>query len=577
MLPMRRSLRLLTLSALCAGLLLPAAARAADHDLVAIYAGLDARIDAMEAHPLVEVGIICTSAGGRPVRVLRLGTAQEHPAVLIVGAVDARQQYAAGLALRVAQRLADALEADPDLQGRCTFYVVPQPNPDGAARLVTAPLLETAANLTPTDDDRDGEIDEDGPEDLNGDNRITLLRVQDPTGGWLPHPLDGRVMIPAQPDKDEAGQYAVYVEGTDNDTDEQWNEDGIGGVDLNRNFPFQYPFFQPGSGQFQCCEPESRGLADWLWERQNVALILTLGGDDNLLNPWTVNPADNCSAVKSGLAAGDEGYFKRVTERFKELVPDAAKPEATDGAGSLLKWSYFHYGRWAFGTRWWLSEEKKEEGKTANDSAGTESAAAAAGQPASTTTQAKWDEKDTRGQAQLRALQRYDALGVDGFVDWTPVQHPDFPGKLVEVGGLEPFLLMNPTAAELDALAPQRAEFALALAGMLPRIELLETQVESLDAGIYRVTTRLVNSGYLPTLSAMGELTGVPYPLQLELKLPPGAALVTGRPRELLPRIAGGGGSLERSWIVRGSGALTITAASPSIGAAAATVNLEVR
>ena len=33
-------------------------------------------------------------------------------------------------------------------------------------------------------------------------------------------------------------------------------------------------------------------------------------------------------------------------------------------AGSFLEWAYFHYGRWALGTRgWWAPEMKPEEEK----------------------------------------------------------------------------------------------------------------------------------------------------------------------------------------------------------------------
>ena len=60
------------------------------------------------------------------------------------------------------------------------FYVVPRLDADGT-EAVFAPLqAPRRGNLTPFDDDNDGRLDEDPPEDLNGDGLITVMRVQDP-------------------------------------------------------------------------------------------------------------------------------------------------------------------------------------------------------------------------------------------------------------------------------------------------------------------------------------------------------------------------------------------------------------
>ena len=46
-------------------------------------------------------------------------------------------------------------------------------NPDAIEALFATPLMEQRMALRPVDDDRDGAVDEDGPEDLNGDGFIT--------------------------------------------------------------------------------------------------------------------------------------------------------------------------------------------------------------------------------------------------------------------------------------------------------------------------------------------------------------------------------------------------------------------
>lgn len=83
-------------------------------------------------------------------------------------------------------------------------------------------------------------MDEDGPEDLNGDGYITLMRVKDPEGNYIIDPKEPRLMRLADPKKGEKGMYKIYSEGLDNDDDGQINEDPLGGVEINRNFPHDF-------------------------------------------------------------------------------------------------------------------------------------------------------------------------------------------------------------------------------------------------------------------------------------------------------------------------------------------------
>jgi hypothetical protein len=526
--------------------------------------------------------VIGRSAQGREIRVLRLGTgdADAKPGVLIVGAADARQQYAAELAEDVAAEIAGAAAADPTLLDAVTFYVLPQPSPDAAQRRFSSPLWESGASFTPTDDDRDGAVDEDGPEDLNGDGLITMMRVIDPAGGYLPHPLDARVLISVKPENGELGQWALYVEGVDNDEDERWNEDGHGGVDLNRNFPFDYPFFEPGAGEYQCCEPESRALADWLCERSNIAVVMTLSGGDNLYSLWPTG--QDLGEVSTSLRAADEPYCKKIAKQYKELSGREGEPPASDQRGSLLKWAYFHYGRWAVGVSpWWIEAERKadeeKEGDTSEEEAATDLQESEAEVNAENQVEPAWDVKDKRGGYELRALKSFEQHGIEGFVPWQRVEHPDFSGKLVEVGGFKPYSILTPSESELEGLAEKQGEFALDLARMLPKVSLNDVRVEMLGGGVYRVTCAIVNTGSLPTVSEMGELTRAPYPLQLTLELPAAAELVTGLAREKLPRLPGGGGSVERGWLISAPRGATVKLQvhSPSVGSAAASVSLE--
>ena len=89
-------------------------------------------------------------------------------------------------------------------------------------------------------DDRE---DEDGAEDLDGNGIITMMRVKDPEGEWLPLEGEPRLMKKADPAKGEKGIFKLYPEGLDNDGDGQYNEDGPGGVNVGVNFPHLFRFF----------------------------------------------------------------------------------------------------------------------------------------------------------------------------------------------------------------------------------------------------------------------------------------------------------------------------------------------
>ena len=111
------------------------------------------------------------------------------------------------------------------------------------------------------------------------------MRHKDGAGPYMVHPDDPRLMRRADPQKGEAGGYALYWEGTDNDSDGFYNEDPAGGIDLNRNFQHKYPYYQPDAGPHMISEAETRGVMDYVLARRNIAAILTFGESDNLIAP----------------------------------------------------------------------------------------------------------------------------------------------------------------------------------------------------------------------------------------------------------------------------------------------------
>ena len=107
-------------------------------------------------------------------------------------------------------------------------------NPDGA-ELFHKTAQTNRSNVRPHDTDRDSLLDEGPGEDLNGDGYIREMRenVGEGKGNAILDPRDktGRLMKKV-PD----GDWMVYPEGLDDDLDGKYNEDGIGGLDLHRNY-----------------------------------------------------------------------------------------------------------------------------------------------------------------------------------------------------------------------------------------------------------------------------------------------------------------------------------------------------
>ncbi len=529
-----------------------------DRGAIGGYADDDALRSELESiardSDLATLSSLATTQGNRKVWLLTLGQGDPHsrPAMLVVGNTFPPHIAGSEIAWRLARRLVDRAATDAQIRQfltEQTIYVIPRPSPDATMAFFADPHYERGANVRATDDDRDGRLNEDPPEDLNGDGLITSMRVETPAGSYLPHPEDPRVLIEADPQQDEIGRWELYSEGVDNDGDRALNEDGAGGVVFNRNFTFEYPYFASGAGPHQISEPETRAAADFAFAHPNIYLVFAFSPHDNLMHPWK---AESGGRIKKSLLPDDGPFATRMAESYQQKMDRQGAPASPPAGGSFVHWAYFHFGRWSLGARaWWIPEVSKEEQAEEEE----EEADAKAGPSSSDSSNqdASGDgsaEPDTRGAEDLRALAWFDEQAIDGFVDWTPVEHPDFPGKKVEVGGFRPFMRMNPPGKQLDALAEQHADFLLEVARLKAKLALVVDDVQALGAGVFRVRVTLTNQGYLPTVSAMGELSRVVPRLQMRIELPEQARLVSGVPRVAVPRLTGGGGRHEQEWLI---------------------------
>ncbi len=210
----------------------------------------DLLIDFAASHPsIARLHKIAVSPGGSVVNVLELGPAidikgEKLPAVFVAANLEGTVPIATEAALYLAHLILD----QPGTRQDKTWYILPWGNPDAAWKYFKKPLEMDARNARPYNDDMDDQTDEDGGEDLDGNGIITMMRVKEPEGQWIPVPGESRFMKKADWTKGEKVIYTLYTEGIDNDNDGEINEDGPGGVDIGANFPHLFKFFTKTGG-----------------------------------------------------------------------------------------------------------------------------------------------------------------------------------------------------------------------------------------------------------------------------------------------------------------------------------------
>lgn len=615
---------------------------AADYTKYHTYDEMTAALrELAKAHPgLTKLVEVAKTREGRTVWALEIanpaGTpVAERPALLVAANFEGNQVIGSEIALFVAEALLTGYGSDPAIKQRIdqhAFYIVPRVNPD-AAEMMFAPL-ETGrkSNTTAYDNDNDGRMDEDGPEDLNKDGVITMMRVKDPDGPYMIHPDDPRLMRRADAQRGESGGYAVYWEGTDNDSDGFYNEDPAGGVDINRNFQHQYPYYQRDAGPHMASEAEVRGMLDYVINRRNIAAILTFGESDNLIAPPARNgqlaPASvvdligfanqsvegarevgmiespqgfgrggfgrggggggaNAPAGRGGRGPGptppattvaptDVEYFRTISDRYRQMTGIRTAPVTRMPGGAFFEYGYYQFGVPSFSTPGW-GITAPAGGPAAGGAPAGAAPAAGRGRGAAPAETSAGGDPPAAGSAafDLRLVRWMDAEKVNGFVAWQPFKHPALGD--IEIGGFRPYALSNPAAADIAALGKSHTEFVTYLSSIFPRVAIANTSVTSHGGGIYRVKADVENSGFLPTASAQGVRSRSVKPTMVQLGVAPEDIISGDAKTNFFPALAGSGRRQSYQWIIKGKPGSTITlkAVAQKGGTATATLTLK--
>ncbi len=518
-----------------------------------------------------------------------------RPRIYLIGALDGRSLAGAEAVLRVTGEL---LERLANLPPEFVFVSVPFAGHDGLVRLRLG-QDSSGANGTPWDNDGDGQLDEDGPDDLDGDGRISSMLLADDSGSWVLS-ADERFLRPARPG--EGPRYLLLPEGNDDDGDGRFNEDGAGGVRPDMNFPLGWdgPRGHPLAGELPLSAPESRALVDHILAGETAAVVLFGGEHGGLAFPGGM-------AAPPWPAGADGPLWERLTADFAgatgraRLSPvgqlalggDLAQLAGAERPGAALDWIYGVAGVLAVELSPWGPRMLVAGGGRALS--GSLDVGGGPGAPGA--------DQGTAPAAEDRAWAHWldNVRGGIGFIDWHPVNLGEGgAGRRVLVGGWEPRTRLNPPGEKLGQATEGLGEFVADLAGNLPRLAVRITGVER-DGEWVRLAAHVENQGSLPTrlwptgrwdgrpVQALAppapapggeQLRGAPAnrdgagtgerslasaPVSLELVIPTGAELLAGQSRVLLESLPGGSSGPQAVWLLRAApgSVFTLRASAP--------------
>jgi murein tripeptide amidase MpaA len=486
---------------------------------------------------LVNLQTIGTSYEKRPLWLLILtnqetGPDLNKPAVWLDANIHATEITGTTTAMTVANALLSGYgqeEQPTRLLDTCTYYIMPRVNPDGAAlALAEKPrYVRSGVRSYPWDELADGLHEE----DMDGDGRILQMRIPDPSGDWKVSSQDPRLMEKRSLAEQGGQYYRLLPEGRIKNYDGALIEiaPDPAGLDFNRNFPFEWrpENEQSGAGPYPTSEPEIRALADFIAAHPNINLAITYHTFSRvILRPFSTRPDDDMETddlwvLKKIGALGTESTGYRCVSTFHDFK---YHPKETT-SGAFDDWMYDHFGAYAFTIELWdLPTEAGIKDR-------------------------KFIEwfRDHPHEEDVQILKWTDEkVGPQAYVDWYLFNHPQLGP--VELGGWHNmYTWRNPPQAFLAAEAARNVPFALAVGDLLPHLQIRSLDVTALDEERFRLVVVVENSGFLPSYtSQQAKKRKAARPVRLELELPDGGMLLTGKNRVELSHLEGRSNKLEQ-------------------------------
>ena len=478
------------------------------HSLDVIYSWL--RKWEKDFPDLVDLYEVGKSYEGRPVLQMTLtnkkaGKDTDKPAAFFEGGRHSGEVTGSESVMWLAQYLLLNYGKDPEvthLLDTKTIYLKPVNNPDGH-NLYLNTAQSNRSTVRPEDNDGDGLLDEDAPDDIDNDGLILTMRWKDEKkGNLIPDPKDstGRIMkrVPAG-----KGLYLSSSEGIDNDGDSRINEDGIGGLDLHRNYPENWRpeteqtgrgYTQGGSGEYPLSETETRAVVDFLLSHPNISVVNSMDTSVPMhLRPPSTSPSEE------RMYPEDLAWYKIFDEIGRKLTGYKKAGDVFNdyGDGSPLFGHGPDFGYWYYGAIWYGDEIwNGARFKDYNNDGDTNQI-----------DMLIWDDKENDGA---------------GFIEWKPARHPVYGD--IEIGGFNPkFFSQNPPAKHLEPWVKNEAMFNIEMAMHLPEVDWTKIETKKIkaykaDSADYQIKIGIINRGKLPTALKQAHLVKIVREDRIELE-----------------------------------------------------------
>lgn len=494
---------------------------------------------------------------GLTVPALELGRAgplplAERPVIFLIGGLDGVSLSGCEAVLAVLDALVHGAGApSADL----AYIAIPCASPDALQETLAGRAVD-GRNQRPLDDDGDLLLDEDGPDDVDGDGLVLDMLLEDPSGPWT-RALDPRFLAPAR--DGDAPRYRLVREGRDDDQDGRYNEDPIGGVDLDLSFPlgFDTPRGLSSGSPLPLDEPPGRALADLAISRRTTCVLLFQGNHGMIAGPGSRRVNAWASDTDASVEELVTRIFAHATGRAQPHALRLYEARGEERPGAALDWYHAVAGALAFEiAAWGPAVEKPLEAKGPESKgvgfadAGFESSTAA---PDPSTAAPIVPAVDRAWSGWLD-----NTRGGIGFTEWHPVELGD--GRSALVGGWEPFSRLNPPAKTLPVALQGIPQCVEKLSSSLPVLDLhvVETRREG---EVCTLRVRVENKGTLPA----GTIRSAAASARIEIVLPTGARLLAGESSANLGLLGTGCASREVAWILLAApnSVLTLRATAP--------------
>ncbi|MBL9118291.1 MAG: peptidase M14 [Phycisphaerae bacterium] len=462
-----------------------------------------------EAYPdLVRIEELGQSVQGRTLIAIiinnpKTGPDSGKPAMYIDGNIHGNEIQAGEVVLYSAWYLASGygqVERITKLVDESAFYLIPSINPDGRQFWFDNANTSSSSRggQKPTDNDRDGAADEDGPEDLDGDGAITTMWRPDPNGSHKRSETDPNRMEPVTPaimpdGTVRRGEWSFAgSEGIDNDGDGSVNEDGPGGYDPNRNWPadWQPNHVQDGAGDYPLSLPESRCVAAFIMRHPNIAAGQSYhnAGGMILRGPG--------AQEREGVYGGrDRSTYDAIATSGEQMLPFYRKmviwSDLYTVHGGFVNWLAESLGVVSFTNEMWSENRIMQNGASPNEEQ-----------------ERLWREHVLFGQTSLPLKE---------------VDHPTL-GKVL-VGGSSKYSSRIPPPFMAEEEYHRNFAFTMFHAAQMPKIRFASTEVKDLGNGLWQVDVEIANDRLIPTRTERAAARGIGQPDRLRLT---GASVVLG-------------------------------------------------